>query len=99
MSDARAEARRSATGGPAPVRDARLRLLLVEDDAGDALLVEELLADADLDVELTWARTLDEAVERLDVDLVLLDLGLPDAVGIAARSSGCSRRVRRASSC
>jgi serine phosphatase RsbU (regulator of sigma subunit) len=61
-----------------------VRLLLVEDDAGDAMLVEELLSDAHLDVELTWARSLDEAVDGLDVDLVLLDLGLPDALGIDA---------------
>lgn len=33
---------------------------------------------------LSRARTLDEAVARLDVDCVLLDLGLPDAVGLGA---------------
>lgn len=61
-----------------------IRLLLVEDDEGDAVLVREHLADAGLDVDLAWVRTLDEALARLDVDLVLLDLGLPDAMGIAA---------------
>lgn len=61
-----------------------IRLLLVEDDEGDAVLVREHLADAGLDVDLAWVRTLDEALVRLDVDLVLLDLGLPDAMGIAA---------------
>ncbi|KQT01455.1 serine/threonine protein phosphatase [Cellulomonas sp. Leaf395] len=64
---------------PAPIR-----LLLVEDDEGDAVLVREHLADAGIDVDLTWVRTLDEAIDRLHVDLVLLDLGLPDAMGIAA---------------
>lgn len=67
-----------------PAVDGPIALLLVEDDDGDALLVEEHLADAGLDVLLSRARTLDEAVARLDVDCVLLDLGLPDAVGLGA---------------
>lgn len=64
--------------------DGSIALLLVEDDDGDALLVEEHLADAGLDVRLRRARTLDEATARLDVDCVLLDLGLPDSVGLGA---------------
>nr|WP_200829661.1 SpoIIE family protein phosphatase [Cellulomonas algicola] len=59
-------------------------MLLVEDDDGDALLVREHLSDAGLPVDLVWVRSLDEALERLDVDCVLLDLGLPDAMGIGA---------------
>src|SRR4051794_33972752 len=70
---------RRRVGSTAPIR-----LLLVEDDEGDAVLVREHLADAGLDVDLTWVRTLDQAIDRLHVDLVLLDLGLPDAMGIAA---------------
>ncbi|WP_240674994.1 PP2C family protein-serine/threonine phosphatase [Cellulomonas endophytica] len=69
-----------AVGAPEGV----LRVLLVEDDEGDAVLVREHLADAGLDVALVWARTLDEALGRLDADCVLLDLGLPDARGIDA---------------
>jgi serine phosphatase RsbU (regulator of sigma subunit) len=56
----------------------------VEDDEGDAILVREHLADAGLAVDLLWVRTLDEAIDRLHVDVVLLDLGLPDAMGIGA---------------
>jgi serine phosphatase RsbU (regulator of sigma subunit) len=60
------------------------KLLVVEDDDGDALLVRELLADG-----LPGARV--ERVTRLAdarravryVDCVLLDMGLPDAEGIA----------------
>ncbi|MCB7137764.1 fused response regulator/phosphatase [Cellulosimicrobium marinum] len=62
-----------------------LHILLVEDDDGDAVLVEELLADASLKVELHRATTLDLAIETLParhVDCVLLDLGLPDSVGL-----------------
>ncbi|QHC27493.1 PP2C family protein-serine/threonine phosphatase [Streptomyces sp. HF10] len=61
------------------------RLLLVEDDDGDALLVEELLHDTDLPHALTRCRTAAEArrVLRTDpVDCVLLDLHLPDASGV-----------------
>lgn len=68
----------------AAVRHPPIRVLLVEDDDADALLVDEHFQDAGLDVALTWVRTLDEAVERLDVDCVLLDLGLPDAMGLGA---------------
>jgi serine phosphatase RsbU (regulator of sigma subunit) len=63
---------------------ATLRVLLVEDDEGDAVLVRELLADAAAPVDLVWARSLGEA-ERLwsaGTDCVLLDLQLPDASGL-----------------
>lgn len=60
-----------------------VRVLIVDDDDGDALLVEELFADSALDVVLDRARSIDEALGRLDVDCVLLDLGLPDATGLS----------------
>jgi serine phosphatase RsbU (regulator of sigma subunit) len=64
-----------------------LSLLLVEDDRGDALLVEELVADADIDIHMAWAPTMADADRELahaNPDCVLLDLNLPDANGIAA---------------
>jgi serine phosphatase RsbU (regulator of sigma subunit)/CheY-like chemotaxis protein len=74
-----------ASGGPHPA----VRLLLVEDDEGDAFLVRELLLDTGTEVQLSRAGTLREAVDLLpgDVDCVLLDLGLPDASGLDALSS------------
>jgi serine phosphatase RsbU (regulator of sigma subunit) len=55
------------------------RVLLIEDDDGDALLVEELLIDEGAPVELDRARSLAEAKESLaGAACVLLDLGLPD---------------------
>nr|WP_245547166.1 SpoIIE family protein phosphatase [Nocardia brevicatena] len=62
-------------------------VLLVEDDPGDALLVEELVADAAPGLRLEWVRTLAEAGDRLRVetpDCVLLDLHLPDVQGLEA---------------
>ncbi|MET8773635.1 fused response regulator/phosphatase [Nocardia sp. NPDC050713] len=62
-------------------------MLLVEDDPGDALLVEELVADVAQGLRLEWVRTLAEAGERMRVsvpDCVLLDLHLPDAQGLEA---------------
>ncbi|WP_424640063.1 PP2C family protein-serine/threonine phosphatase [Embleya sp. AB8] len=61
-----------------------LRVLLIEDDAGDAFLVEELLADAAEPMEIVWARSMGEAMVELggDIGCVLLDLGLPDAEGL-----------------
>jgi serine phosphatase RsbU (regulator of sigma subunit) len=63
-----------------------IRILLVEDDDGDALLVEELLAISGADVDIVRAETLADARrENLErVDCVLLDLDLPDAQGLSA---------------
>jgi serine phosphatase RsbU (regulator of sigma subunit) len=65
----------------------RLSLLLVEDDRADALLVEELIADANADIDMVVAPTMADAERELSVsqpDCVLLDLNLPDANGIDA---------------
>ncbi|MFE6286268.1 PP2C family protein-serine/threonine phosphatase [Streptomyces sp. NPDC057877] len=62
------------------------RILLVEDDDGDALLVEELLLDTDLRHSLVRRRTAAEARRALAgevFDCVLLDLRLPDVSGLS----------------
>ncbi len=62
---------------------ARPRIVLVEDDDGDALLVRELLAEAAAEVTLQHAGSLAQAKPLLaDADCVLLDLGLPDSQGL-----------------
>ncbi|MDT4988117.1 MAG: hypothetical protein QOI74_2211 [Micromonosporaceae bacterium] len=67
---------------PDPAR--RLRVLLVEDDPGDAFLVQELLIEAGAPVDLELATSMAQARARLRfVDCVLLDLGLPDASGLS----------------
>jgi serine phosphatase RsbU (regulator of sigma subunit) len=69
-----------------PVDGVPPRLLLVEDDDGDAFLVTELLAESTGGWEVTRARSVGEAVRALEQSTacVLLDLGLPDASGLDA---------------
>jgi serine phosphatase RsbU (regulator of sigma subunit) len=57
---------------------------LVEDDAGDALLVCEQLAEAGPEFEVVSVRTLSAAEEAITpaTACVLFDLGLPDAEGL-----------------
>jgi serine phosphatase RsbU (regulator of sigma subunit) len=58
-------------------------VLLIEDDDGDALLVDELLLDAGAHITMRRAKSLGEAKPLLpDVTCVLLDLGLPDTAGL-----------------
>jgi serine phosphatase RsbU (regulator of sigma subunit) len=58
-------------------------ILLVEDDDGDALLVEELLRDVDAPVVVKRARSLGQATTLVsEAACVLLDLGLPDSQGL-----------------
>lgn len=63
----------------------RRRVLLVEDDPGDAFLVGELLAEVDPELELTVATSVIEVLDRgllARCDCVLLDLNLPGTEGL-----------------
>ncbi len=66
---------------------APVRVLLVEDIAEDAALVEHLLSRAaGTTFAVQRAEFVREAIDRLQaeaVDIVLLDLGLPDALGLS----------------
>ena len=64
----------------------QIRVLMVEDNPGDARLVEEYLGTSELvDFQVTWARRLEEATEKVgstEYDVILLDLGLPGVSGL-----------------
>ena len=70
-------------------------LLLVEDNAGDARLLREMFNEAGaIPVRLTHVQSMSDAEQHLvghNVDIILLDLGLPDAQGL-----GAVRRARAA---
>ena len=63
-------------------------VLLVEDNAGDARLLREMLNDQGaFNTQLTHLESMGDAEKYLAghvVDIILLDLGLPDAQGLAA---------------
>jgi PAS domain S-box-containing protein len=66
---------------------AKLKVLLVEDNPGDARLIQVMLAEGSsaLQFEVSWADRLQKAVELLAVnhfDAILLDLTLPDSQGL-----------------
>ncbi len=65
-----------------------LRVLLVEDNLGDARLLREMLNGSDTcKYALTHLESLERAIPHLvanPMDIVLLDLGLPDAKGLEA---------------
>jgi serine phosphatase RsbU (regulator of sigma subunit) len=73
-------------GAGQPVAREQIGLLLVEDDEGDARLVEDELAERLPAARIHRSRTLGDALQALDtrIDCVLLDLGLPDTHGMDA---------------
>ena len=72
-------------GAGSPQHAVPLRVLLIEDDDGDAFLVQELLAEAGADLVMERARSLADARRLIPgAACVLLDLGLPDARGLQA---------------
>lgn len=92
----------TALGG-LTVSDSELEVLLVEDNPGDARLIEEMLRDAETLLErvdlgsstagslrIHSEQSLQAGISRLnrvDVDVVLLDLGLPDSTGMETLTS------------
>jgi two-component system sensor histidine kinase UhpB len=66
--------------------DTPMKILLIEDNPGDARLIREMLAEAENgSFTLEWVTRLSDGLERLnqgEINLVLLDLGLPDSRGL-----------------
>lgn len=67
-----------------------IRVLLIEDDLADADLLRELLSgEKNPSFEVALARQLSEGLERLrrgGIDVVLLDMSLPDSMGVETAS-------------
>lgn len=62
-----------------------MKILLIEDNPGDARLVREMLSETPGDFTINVAEKLGLGIEFLlsqDVDVVLLDMGLPDSCGL-----------------
>lgn len=63
----------------------QIKILLIEDNPGDVRLIQEMLAGIkDVTFELECADSLQDGLKRLaggDIDVVLLDLSLPDSRG------------------
>ncbi len=62
-----------------------IRVLMVEDNPGDARLIKEMLDEADNQFEVFHTTRLDEGLKYLvmkSFDVILLDLCLPDSKGI-----------------
>jgi len=62
-----------------------VRILLIEDNTGDARLFQELLAEARAPFTIEHVRKLSEALDRLThggIDVVMSDLSLPDSHGL-----------------
>jgi PAS domain S-box-containing protein len=69
----------------APAPTSPIRVLLVEDNPGDARLIFELLREMSGEFDLQHVDRLEAALSQLGraaVDVVLLDLGLPDSQGL-----------------
>lgn len=63
------------------------RVLLIEDNPGDARLLREMLRERAPSMLLDHVERMSEAAKHLvrnEVDVILLDLGLPDADGLGA---------------
>jgi two-component system, NarL family, sensor histidine kinase UhpB len=78
--------------------DTLIHILLVEDNATDALLLEHELSDSSFGpFSIHRAERLDDAIGHLEshrCDVVLLDLGLPDSQGLATLRQMLGRNAR-----
>lgn len=88
--DANPDGSRGRSAPPRATRREDLRVLVIEDNPGDVELVQHYLAQGLEGVHLEPAESLAAArrvLSETDVDLILLDLGLPDADGLGSVST------------
>lgn len=61
-------------------------ILIIEDNGDQADMLARLIGQADRSLKTEWRDSLSEGLSRLrqgDIDLTILDLGLPDCKGLA----------------
>jgi len=66
--------------------DRTIKILLIEDNPGDARLIEEMLKEANVRYELEGLDSLSSGIAKVKLDgydIILLDLDLPDSHGLA----------------
>ncbi len=70
-----------------------IRVLLIDDSPGDRRLIREMLARSrDVSFDVEFAETLSAGLRRLsagDVDVAVIDLGLPDSKGLGTFERAC----------
>ncbi|MDO8281900.1 MAG: ATP-binding protein [Thermodesulfovibrionia bacterium] len=62
-----------------------IRILLIEDNPGDARLIEEMLKESGIEFKLECVTSLSSGIDEVRLDgfsVILLDLGLPDSQGL-----------------
>ena len=60
-----------------------IKILLIEDNPGDARLIKEFLGETSTVFELDWVESLSQGLDHLDgKNAILLDLTLPDSHGL-----------------
>ena len=60
-----------------------IKILLIEDNPGDARLIKEFLGETGTVFELDWVESLSQGLDHLDgKNAILLDLTLPDSIGL-----------------
>ena len=74
--------------------DNRIKVLLIEDNPGDARLIDMMLAEArNMKFQLAWQDNLTAGLAHLkdhEVDILLLDLGLPESSGLQTLETALS---------
>ena len=82
----------------------KITILIIEDNPGDVRLIKEVLAETNDGVfELKYADRLSDGLKKISkntVDIVLLDLSLPDSAGLetitgfSEKNKKCRKRYK-----
>jgi len=80
------DVKHAKTSGERVMGERGMKVLMIEDNPGDARLISEMLVGSrGLDFDIKCEENLSTALEGMgdnEVDLILLDLGLPDSQGL-----------------